>query len=103
MIAIQKIKQRYKQIESSVTQKWSEWKTENDAPNIFEVIANSINIMETKIAEKNMKIYPPDILIKPHVGHLGLFDFDLANEAIKKGKEEIYNNIDQIKSLLKEN
>lgn len=54
-------------------------------PNIFDVIANSINIMEYHITQSKLAEDKPDILIQPKLGHLNLFDFDEVESTIEEG------------------
>lgn len=100
--AIKKLRMGYKKIENSFSQKISELFPENNAPNIFEIIANSINIMESQIAENNLKIYSPEFIVRPNVGNLGLFDFDKAELAIKRGEEATDLFIPELKAKLME-
>lgn len=98
--AIKILKEKYKILEESVSQKLNAWMPGNDDPNIFEVIANSINIMEGKITEINLRMNKPEILLQPGLGHLGLFDFDRAEESIKIGYDVMEKNIDKLKNLI---
>lgn len=54
-------------------------------PGLFEVMASAINIMQVQITHTRMAGDPPDVLITPKLGHLGLLEFDRAAEAIKEG------------------
>lgn len=100
--AIKLLKEKYKILEESVSQKLNEWMPGNDDPNIFEIIANSINIMEGKITEINLQLNKPDILLQPPLGKLGLFDFDHAEESIEIGYKSMSEKIDPLKDLLKD-
>ncbi|QQR84271.1 patatin-like phospholipase family protein [Candidatus Peregrinibacteria bacterium] len=71
-----------------------------EEPNLFEVIANSIKIMEKKITEANLKEYPADILIQPELGHVKLFDFHKTESSIKEGYEKTKEVIPEIKKLM---
>ncbi len=48
----------------------------------------SLNIMGQKITLANLQACPPDLLIQPELAHLGMFDFDKADEAITEGFEK---------------
>lgn len=54
-------------------------------PGLYEVIASAVNIMQVRITRSRMAGDPPDILISPRVPHIGLMEFDKADEAIKEG------------------
>jgi NTE family protein len=55
------------------------------APSIFEVVANSINIMQVRITSSRMAGDPPELLIRPQLVNFALLDFDRAAEAIAEG------------------
>ncbi|MGV6852754.1 MAG: patatin-like phospholipase RssA [bacterium] len=54
-------------------------------PNMFEVTATSINIMQDRITRSRMAGDPPEILLNPSLVHMGLMDFDEAECAIAEG------------------
>jgi NTE family protein len=55
-------------------------------PSLFEVIANSSNIMQDRITRQRLAGDPPDILISPRLSHIGLLEFNRAEETIEEGK-----------------
>ena len=55
-------------------------------PSIFDVLGNSIRIMEAQITETRFKIEPPDILIRPRLRNVLMFDFHRAKEIIAEGR-----------------
>lgn len=55
-------------------------------PSIYNVIANSVNIMQVRITRSRMAGDPPDVLVAPQLADFGLLDFDRADEAISEGK-----------------
>lgn len=83
---LQALEQRYQHLSLSMRRRLNRWiaDTRND-PTIFDVISASIGIMSKRITEANLRIHPPDVLVRPAVGHLGLFDFARAAEAIEEG------------------
>jgi len=63
---------------------------ENDHhPGLFDVLTNTINIMQERITRSRMAGDPPDIIISPHVAHIGLMEFERASEGIVKGEEAV--------------
>lgn len=60
-----------------------------DTPSVFEVMANSLNIMQIRIHRSRMAGDPPELLIAPRLGDFGLFDFDRADEAIEEGRRAV--------------
>ncbi len=62
---------------------------EPEAPSIYEVVANALNIMQVRITRSRMAGDPPDVLITPRLGDFGLLDFDRAHEAIAEGRAAV--------------
>lgn len=58
-------------------------------PGLFEVMASSINIMQDRITKSRMAGDPPDVLLSPRLGQLGLLEFDRAEAAIAEGYESV--------------
>ncbi len=62
---------------------------EPKSPSLFDVVATSLNIMQVRIARSRMAGEPPDLLIAPRLAHLGLLDFQRAEEAIEEGRRAV--------------
>ena len=58
-------------------------------PGIFDVLASSINIMQDRITRSRMAGDPPDIILSPKLAHIGLMEFDRAEEAIEAGRKAV--------------
>jgi NTE family protein len=71
-------------------------------PGMFEVIANSLNIMQDRITRSRMAGDPPDLILTPHLSDLGLMEFDKAELAIKEGKRSVQRMEQALKDLLVE-
>ena len=56
-----------------------------DYPSYFEVLANSLNIMQDRITRTRLAGDPPDVLLCPRLGAFSWLDFHRANEAIAEG------------------
>ena len=54
------------------------------------------NVMQDRITRARLAGDPPDIMISPRLGHIGLFDFHRAEEAIAIGGEAAERALDQI-------
>jgi NTE family protein len=63
-----------------------------ESPGLFEVLASSVNIMQDLITRSRMAGEPPDVLIAPRLSHIGLLEFDRADEAIKEGRASVVQN-----------
>ena len=59
---------------------------ENEAPGLFQAIANSINIFQDRITRSRLAGDPADIVLSPKVSHIGLLEFHRAAEAIEAGE-----------------
>jgi NTE family protein len=58
---------------------------EPGAPSLFGVMVQSLNIMQDRITRSRLAGEPPDVSITPRLGHVGLFEFDRADEVIAEG------------------
>lgn len=56
-------------------------------PGISSVMMQSFNIIQDRIARSRLAGDPPEMLVTPTVGEIGLFDFHRADEAIASGYE----------------
>jgi NTE family protein len=62
-------------------------------PNMIEVMAKSIYIMQDRITRQRLLVDPPDLLISPRLSGIGLLEFNKANEAIDEGWVSARNTI----------
>jgi NTE family protein len=69
----------------------------SDAPGMSAVMMDAINITQDRIARSRLAGDPPDILIAPKTGSIGLFDFHRGAEAIELGARATEKLIDEIK------
>lgn len=60
-------------------------KPRSPAPGILEVMASSIDIMQDRITRSRLAGEPPDVLITPRIGHIGILEFERAEELIQLG------------------
>jgi NTE family protein len=58
-------------------------------PNILDVLASSLNIMQVRVARSRMAGEPPDLIVAPRLAHLRLLDFHRAEEAIEEGRRAV--------------
>ena len=59
---------------------------ESSTPGYFDVLANSINIMQDYITRARLAGDPPHVLLVPRLGHIGLMEYNRAKEAIAEGR-----------------
>jgi len=62
---------------------------EEGAPSVFSVMMSSINIVQDRLNRSRMAGDPADVSIEPRLGHIGLMEFDRAEEAILEGREAV--------------
>lgn len=65
-------------------------------PSLYEVVANSINIMQVRITRSRMAGDPPEILVAPRLEGFALFDFDRAPEAIEEGRRATHRALQAV-------
>ena len=81
---LQRISDQVDRFDSSVLSPARRWLAGGDLPNIFDVIGNSVIIMQARITEMRLEIEPADLLIRPG-GDVGYMEFHRAAEAIQMG------------------
>ena len=87
-------------LKSIIHQKIAEVKLSFKAPGIFEIITQTIDIMESKIIERSLE--GTDIVIVPFgLKDIHDFDFDKAEELIKGGITATLIKIPEIKAAIK--
>ena len=72
---------------------------ENPDPGLFDVIAGSIDIMQDRITRSRMAGEPPDVHITPKLSHIGLMEFDRAEESVAEGREATRHRAREIEAL----
>ena len=92
--------ERFRRLEISDPAREKRWFQKDPSPNIFEVMAGAINIMEAQITAQRMATDPPDLLIQPKVGGIGFFEFHRSQEAIAAGYEEAVKALQGLKDPL---
>jgi NTE family protein len=58
-------------------------------PSVYEVITNSLDIMQMRITRSRMAGDPPELLITPRLEDFNLLDFYRADEAIAEGEQAV--------------
>ncbi len=64
-------------------------KEDKSTPGISTVMFAALNISQDRIARSRLAGEPPDVTLTPRVGHIGLFDFDEAKDAIARGEAAV--------------
>lgn len=73
-------------------------KEADDNPSIFGVMVSSLNIVQDRLARSRLAGDPPDVLIVPRIGHVGLMEFDRAEELIAEGEAAVERAMPDIKA-----
>jgi len=69
-------------------------------PSLFDVMATSVKIMQDAITRQRLLTDPPDVLVKPKLAHIGLMEFNRADEAIEEGKRAMDLQIPLLRDML---
>jgi NTE family protein len=74
------------------------FRRENNAPSMFGVMISSLNIIQDRLAKSRLAGDPPDVQIVPRIGHIGLMEFDRAEELIAEGESAVERAMPDIKA-----
>jgi NTE family protein len=69
-------------------------------PNISSVMIDAFNIMQDRVTRARLAGDPPDVLINPRLGKVGLFDFHRAKEATAIGAHAAERAIEEIEEAI---
>jgi len=72
----------------------------DDAPSLVSVLASTLNIVQDRVTRSRLAAEPPDVNIVPKVGHIGLLDFDRAQEAIDAGETAVHQAEAEIRDAM---
>jgi NTE family protein len=69
------------------------------APGVLTVMLDAFNISQDRIARAKLAGDPPDVMVNPKLGGIGLSEFHRADEAIAAGEAAIAKVIDDIQDI----
>jgi NTE family protein len=69
-------------------------------PGFSTVMMEAFNIMQDRITRARLAGDPPDVIINPRLGAVGLMDFHRASEAIELGAEATERTLDSISEVI---
>ena len=72
----------------------------SERPGISTVMIDAFNIMQDRITRARMAGDPPDVVLAPHLAHLGLMDFDQASAAMAAGLECVRLHLPLVRNVL---
>ncbi|HEY3700564.1 MAG TPA: patatin-like phospholipase family protein [Spongiibacteraceae bacterium] len=76
------------------------WSDRQGRPGTLEVMQGAITIMQDRITRSRLAGEPPDIMLLPHVAHIGLLEYHRAAEAIAAGRACVEMNAGSIRHAL---
>ncbi|MFN3868302.1 MAG: patatin-like phospholipase family protein [Hyphomicrobiaceae bacterium] len=69
----------------------------DDSPGISTVMVDAFNIVQDRISRSRLAGDPPDAMISPRIGDIGLFDFHRADELIRAGEAAARRELEYLK------
>jgi NTE family protein len=73
---------------------------ERTTPSLFSVMVAALNITQDRITRARLAGDPPDVTIRPDLGHIGLLEFDRAAEAIEEGARAAEDAVVELRKVL---
>lgn len=77
------------------------FRREVNSPSLFGVMVQALGIMQDRMTRSRLAGDPPDIHIKPQIGHIGLLEFEKAKELIAIGEEATEKLMPEIKAAMR--
>ena len=71
-----------------------------EAPDLMDAIAASINITQDRITRSRMAGDPPEIILSPRLAHVGILEFYRADEAMAEGQASVDRHQQELTFLL---
>jgi NTE family protein len=71
-----------------------------DRPGLAGVMIDAFNITQDRISRSRLAGDPPDVMIGPKLGRMGLFDFHRAEETIELGRQATRRSLDDIEAAI---
>lgn len=76
------------------------FRREEQSPSLFGVMVSSLGIIQDRLTRSRMAGDPPDVHIKPHIGHIGLLEFEKAQELIAAGEAAVIRALPDIRAAM---
>lgn len=73
---------------------------DRQGPSVFGVMVSSLSLVLDRATRARLAVDPPDIHITPRVGHIGLAEFDRAEELIALGRVAGENALGDLRDIL---
>lgn len=82
---VQVLEEAVQRVDAGALARMRRWLSQRDVPHTYEILGNSIRIMEAQITEGLLAQSPPDVLIRPDLRDFAFMDFHRAAESIEEG------------------
>jgi len=92
---LRRLGQRYRELEVQLKERALTRIVRSARPNIFDVIGNSISIVSQMITREKLEEAKPEVVVRPRVGRLNLWDFSEADAAIDEGYKATCEALDR--------
>lgn len=69
-------------------------------PSTVNVMIGALNIIQDRLSRSRFAGDPPDVQVIPLVGHVGLLEFDRAEEAIAEGERAMHANVPFVRQAI---
>ncbi|MCH9000521.1 MAG: patatin-like phospholipase family protein [Proteobacteria bacterium] len=76
------------------------FRREPSQPSLFGVMISALGIVQDRITRSRLAGEPPDVHITPRLGHVGLFEFDRADEIIDEGEAAVERALPDLRDAL---
>ncbi|MEO0393874.1 MAG: patatin-like phospholipase family protein, partial [Pseudomonadota bacterium] len=71
-----------------------------EAPSLFGSMVATLNVVQDRITRSRLAGDPPDVQISPKVGHIGLMEFDRAEDLIRLGEAAVETSLSDIDDVM---
>ena len=65
------------------------FRSERNAPSVFSVMVASLNVIQDRLSRSRLAGDPPDLVVAPRLGHIGLLELDRGSDAIEVGRAAV--------------
>jgi NTE family protein len=92
---------RYENLKDVLQDQIDDWMPDPETGmNIFDVLGNSINMMEQQVTEMRLQSEAPHVLIEPDLMEFGIFDFQQAKPMIQRGYDAAMEKMEAIRAAV---
>ncbi len=72
-----------------------------NSPSLFGVMVSALNILQDRVTRARLAGDPPDIHLKPQIGHIGSLEFERGEEMIAAGEAAVEAAMPEIEAAMK--